>query len=332
MIGRMVRAIAERRSEDDAIVEPWARRRPGPVTSHPFFSAPLSHLSLELAGFHHAACLRWAGAMAAAAAETAPIPRRLLHDYGYRLGRAGRWTALIDIDDRGGFVLTPFDAWPHQGRYTGVTREPDGRTGRGLTVPAADVLHVQLASPPIPYGSSVASIMLELERGVAQDAAIPAGRYITLSDQLITAGSKAWETGRGIFEKNIARGGFQALPPGFGNNQSAALGKTGPAPDEGAVALRAQIREDVEASFGIVGLLSPEAATDVQELWRVAVTSTFEPLLAMLEDEVTAKLEMPVQFDRSGWNTATFDARARAVQRFVASGFERDEALRLAGL
>ncbi len=297
---------------------PWARPRPKPETDGPGGRSflPAAEPAITQLGFVASACGLYAS-MLAAAAPGAPLTARLLQDCGWRLGLRGQWTAVIEVGPDGNLVLTPFDAWPSEGFWNGTTREKDGRTPRSLIVPADAVFHVALPAPPLGPLSSTASIAYELERGMAREAALPVGRLIGMAPELAAAAKSARDEMASTFLGSIETASVGVMPPGFSASQNDS-GKVGPDPSDGAIALRDQMRADVEGHFGIVGLLSRMDAGAVQELWRVATVRTFGPIADLIEAEAADKLGEPVTLRRDRWVAAPHSEVARAMAQRAA--------------
>ena len=310
---------------------PWARPREisgtQNVTGDGGFVQSLPP-TVDQAGFVMAACNLYGSTLAAATPAAGPLTGRLLYDCGYRLGRYGKWTAVIEIDGAGDVVLTPFSAWPRAGVWTGYTRECDGRDNRALTVPGAAVFHVELPSPPLAPLASTAAILQELERAMAQEAIMPVLKYVKMGSAPVSIRPEQLdELSRGLAER-YNDGGFAVLPA-----YAEEGGSVQPDPSEGALALRTQMRTDVEALFGVVGLLSEGDGASAQAHWRVAMVRTFGPLANMIEAEAAAKLAGPVTLNRNTWFAAAHGdrarlivARANGIARLVNAGMSIDDA------
>ena len=81
-----------------------------------------------------------------------------------------------------------------------------------------------------------------------------------------------------------------------------------------------------------VSLVTDADGTSQREAWRRFVMGAVEPLLAMVAEEVEAKLETRVSFDLGGLWAHDLQGRATAFQKLVAGGVAVNEALMTSGL
>ena len=304
----------------------------GPASAEPappYWTAQATPPVADLAGIVLAACSLWSSTIATAAPAAGPLTARLLADCGYRLARRGRWTAVIEIDGDGDPVLTPFDAWPNNGVWTGATRENDGRQSRALQVPSAAVVNVQLPAPPINPLSSTYEILRELESGFVGDvrAGLAGRAVITMDDPAVGMTAEQHDALARDLEDRYAgarNAGRVPVLPAYA--KPAQMG--GGSADDYRIPLREQLFTEAEAQFGITGLLRPGAdGASAHAHWRLAVVRTFTPIANLIEAEASAKLETEIRLDRSAWFAAAHGdrarlivARANATSRLVTAG------------
>lgn len=284
-------------------------------------------------GFALAAYRIYADALAAVAPESGTLTAELLSDCGWYVARRGEWLAFIELDEDGSVVLTPCDGWASRGTWTISTRERDGRDSRHLRVPADRVFRVALERRPLDYMSSTSSIVGALDANLAREAIIPPSRLIATTGDL---GMLQTVDQRSEITRGVASGGVAVLPHGIAGTGN--IMRSGAQPSREALELRAQTRIDVEAMFGIVGLLSHDNE-QVALPWQVAVMRTFRPLALRVDTEHRDKIggSAGLQLDRWDLHTAAERSRgamqrATAVQRLVAAGMSVEDARAATGL
>ena len=271
-----------------------------------------AHPSAEFAGVVVAAVGVWSSALAAAAPDAGPLTPYALADCGRRLASRGEWSALVEIGDDGELILTPFDATPRFGVWTGQTRERDGIRPRAVQAPADMVFHVELAARPLPFGASTRDILTAIEGSLAGDLRSGLrGRAVLTMDRALAA------TGSGVRDqitKSLQDGYTDAegagkvpvLPPGV--EPASMGGELDWIPQQ-----REQLFGEVEALFGIPGLLRPSDGQAAHAAWRLATVRTFTPLARQIEDEARAKLDEPYTLNRDAWFAASHSERARLI-------------------
>ena len=287
----------------------------GPDRGRPLTTPPANQIAFALATTRI-----YSAALGMAGLPGTPLDPRTMSDVGYSLARRGRYTGLIEVTDAGAVVLTEFHGWPTEGRWSGLTRERAGRSSRNVDAPDEAIVEFTLPNgAPISALSSSAEIGLELERGMASEASMPAGRAIAL-EFLPNATVTPEQTSE--WRHHLETGGIHMIA----GAKTADLKRYTPDPSEGALALRDQIRTDYEAMAGLLGLLSEGDSTAKRELWRLAVISTFEPIALLIETEAAAKLDRPYTLNRELWTRRDLETsrsltqRATAVQRLVNAG------------
>ena len=148
----------------------------GPDRGRPLTTPPANQIAFALATTRI-----YSAALGMAGLPGTPLDPRTMSDVGYSLARRGRYTGLIEVTDAGAVVLTEFHGWPTEGRWSGLTRERAGRSSRNVDAPDEAIVEFTLPNgAPISALSSSAEIGLELERGMASEASMPAGRAIAL--------------------------------------------------------------------------------------------------------------------------------------------------------
>ena len=267
-------------------------------------------------GFILAACQLYGATLAAAAPDDGePLDAVTLYDMGFRLGWRGRWSGLIEVARDGDVILTPFDGTPTNGVWVGVTRERDGHTPRTVRAPAAAVFEVALPVPPVAAGTSTNDLLTALETALCSDAERAlSGRAVLVMDRGMAALgadaratiTKSLQDGYGDATK---RGDVPVLPPGV---SPATMGGTEAAGR--MVDARNQVFTEVEAQYGVTGLLRPASdGASAHAHWRLAVVKTFAPMAKLIEAEAVRKLAERVTLDRSAWFAAAHGDRARLI-------------------
>ena len=107
-----------------------------------------------------------------------------------------------------------------------------------------------------------------------------------------------------------------------------------PNPTSGHVELRNQASQDLLAAVGIPPVLF-DAAGDgsaMREAYRQLTFTLLEPWGRLVSDELTRKLEMPINLDFARLHGADLATRGRALKQLTESGVPLDEALNIVGL
>ena len=279
------------------------------------------------------------GQVLAGAAPDGALDTYICYAIGRSLGLRGRFTGLIEVGPDGELSVTPMDAWLNNGRWTGTTRPRDGDTGRTVTAPDAAVFHVRFpdGQAPVSRVNPLGELAAGLDGAMIDETEVPALRVIGLNPTAVAVtGTQRGDVDKSI-EKATADGKRHATV--VAEIEQSRFGTLQPDPSSAAVQLRAQVRDDVAAAFGVIGLLSEAQDASAHGDWRVATTRTFEPLARLVEDEAARKLDAPVRFHRPAFIAAPHSEiaraiaqRATAVQRLVAAGMEIDRAVALVGL
>ena len=249
----------------------------------PMFSqdaAGMTDSSAATAGQFVRAAANLFGSVLAAAAPGGVVTPALALVMGHRLTTRGRFTGLVEVGADGQFTIEPMDAWVNRGRWTGSTVPLDGDTGRSVVAPDDAVVNVRWPDAPVSRRGDFATIIEELDGAMLADAKTPVQWLLPLSFEHLNTGS----TGRAMINEQLAAlQGVLAVPTGVDVGKATQIG---PSPSEGALKLREQLRTDVEAAFGIIGLLSETEGVGIHGHWRVATVRTFEPLAVAIESEL----------------------------------------------
>ena len=270
----------------------------------------------------------------ATAAPGGAVTPAVAYQVGRNLALTGRFTGLVEVDADGGYAIEPMDAWLHSGTWHGTTRPLDGDdNSRSVVAPDDAVVNVRWPDAPVSRRTSLSDIIEQLEGALLADCKTPSQWLLPLSLDHLNVGVK----GREQLNTDLSDlEGVRTVPTGVQAQQATHIG---PSPEDGALKLRAQLRTDVEAAFGLIGLLSETDGVAIHGHWRVATVRTFEPLARLVEAELTRKVPGASRFNRAAWVAAPHSEVARAtaqravaVQRLVAAGMDLDRAVRLAGM
>ena len=281
-----------------------------------------------------------------------PTVRALL---ARNLIRRGEDVHLIDVD--GGMIrLMPVGSWDVRGGmpesqwwYRVDTYGPsDNRTD---VVPSGMVLHtryaVDSARPwyglgPLQWASSTGTLAANLETRLGEEAGGPVGHVIPYptgpddpdeDDDPLTMLRKdlAAAKGRTILTETTAAGlgeGRMTAPQSDWKPQ-----RFGASPPDSLPSLRTQAAESVLSACGVpVSLVTDADGTSQREAWRRFIMGSVEPLLAIVSQEVEAKLEIRVSFDLSALWAHDLAGRASSFKAMVTAGMALDRAAALSGL
>lgn len=243
------------------------------------------------------------GAVLSAAAPGGAVDPAIAFDMGRALGTRGWWTGLIVIDDDGEPGLVPADLWINAGHWTGTTRPLSGDIGNSVAAPDAAVVNVRFpdGQPPLARLNPVHDMGARLEGSLIAEAETPVANLIGTGATMLNTPAKARKEISDSLTEGVEGGKRVMVTPT--DVEQARVGKIHPDPSETAVALRSQIRTDVEAAYGVNGLLSDTegSSTALSGIWRVAVVRAFDPLANLVELEVARKIDAGIRFDRTKW-------------------------------
>ena len=254
-------------------------------------------------------------------------------------GELRLWPAA-DYDVHGAF--NP-DGWLYRLNLAGpsllTTRDP---------VPAAGVVHLMYARDPqrpwrgvgpLASASSTGTLAANLETRLSEEAGGPVGHLLPIpqdgggdDDPLMTL--KA--------DLRAARGRpllVETTQAGFGEGRANAPSsdwtarRFGANPPQTLPTLRDGAAMSVLDACGVPRALAESAdGTAAREGWRRFIMGSVEPLLRIVGQELSTKLETAVSFDLAGLWAHDLQGRASAFQRLVAGGVPVQEALATSGL
>ena len=259
------------------------------------------------------------------------------------------------IAEGGAVRLQPAGSWD----VRGGSRESDwwyrvdefGPSGN-LTrlVPSASVVHVRYATDaarpwfgvgPLGWARATGALAAALESRLAEESAGPVGHVLAIpadggdggdDDPLASLKADlAGARGRTILAETVGAAwgeGRAAAPQGdwtprrFGANPPATL-----------PSLRTDAALSVLAACQVPGALFDHSdGTAQREAWRRWAMGPLAGLAAIVEAELSAKLDQPVRLDFSDLWARDLQGRAAAFQKLVAGGVAVNEALVTAGL
>ena len=217
-------------------------------------------------------------------------------------------------------------------------------------VPGASMLHVRYsvdpARPwfgqgPLHWAHRTGTLAGMLETRLGEEAGGPVGHVLPVpadggdgGDEDPLASFKAdlaGAKGRTILAETTTAGwgeGRQAAPQTDYRPQ-----RFGAAVPDSSVTLRSQAAESVLSACGVpVSLVTDADGTSQREAWRRFVMGSVEPLLALVGEEVAAKLDMRVSFDLSRLWAHDLAGRAASFKAMVTAGMALDRAAALSGL
>ena len=298
-------------------------------------------------------------AFASAQVEGAPwlqqaVSPRFLAQVGRDLIRAGDSLHVIDVAAGGAVTLIPCSAWHFEGGG-----HPDSWTVRATYygpsssvtryLPYAGVIFLPWGSTPgqpyvgvgpLGWAHTTARLQSEAERSLADEMAGPLAQLIAIPQD---GGDEGADDNLALLKADIrtARGRallLETVSSGWGEGRSAApsrdwqSNRLGPQPPESMATIRKDTFSAVLAACGTPpSLFLDSDGTSQREGLRRWHMGTVRPLARLLEAELTAKLETPVnlKFDHYPLDLA---GRAQSFQKLVAGGVAVNEALITAGL
>ena len=303
-----------------------------------------------------------------AASETAGIVARPLIDYdspetkftdthtGRVVESAHVRAILFAIEVEGGAVmLRPAGSWDVRGPwresewwYRVDLFGPSGNITRFL--PAASVVHFRYAVDParpwygispLGWARSTGTLAANLETRLGEETGAPVGHVLAVPQdggdggdedplaqfKAVLAGAK----GRTVVAETTAAGwgeGKMAAP-----QADYKAHRFGAAPPDSLPSLRSDAALSVLSACGVpVSLATDADGTSQREAWRRFVMGAVEPLLAIVGQEVAAKLETGVTFDLSSLWAHDLAGRAAAFKSFVGNGATFESAAAECGL
>ena len=347
---------------------PWSKREPEKRESVPFTDAVVAALTAQASGASvgnanaiaavEAAVALYSRAFAAATVTPAPAAALLTPPFrallARNLVRRGEDVHQIMVE-RGMVRLQPIGSWDVRGgpneRDWWYRCDRFGPSGN-LTelVPAAAVLHVRYAVDsarpwyglgPLQWARSTGTLAANLETRLGEEAGGPVGHVLSVpqdggdgedDDPLkMFKADLAGAKGRTILTETTAAGwgeGKMAAPQSDYKPQ-----RFGASPPDTLPSLRSQAAESVLSACGVpVSLVTDADGTSQREAWRRFVMGSVEPLLAIVGQEVAAKLETRVSFDLSALWAHDLAGRASSFKAMVTAGMALDRAAALSGL
>ena len=198
-----------------------------------------------------------------------------------------------------------------------------------------------LGVSPLQWASRTGTLAAALEMRLGEEAGGPVGHVLPVpqdggdgedDDPLVSFKSDmAAAKGRTLLAETTAAGwgeGRAAAPQADYKPQ-----RFGASPPASLPSLRSQAAESVLSACGVpVSLVTDADGTSQREAWRRFVMGSVEPLLAIVAEEVEAKLEIRASFDLSSLWAHDLAGRASSFKAMIAGGMALDRAAALSGL
>ena len=273
---------------------------------------------------------------------------RTLSMIGRALIRSGEVVFRLSVRD-GRVALEPAASWdvsggpdPRSWTYQLHLAGPDGQTS--LSAPADGVIHVRYQSDPeqpwigvSPLGSAALAGKLSAETitALADEASGPRGHLLPLpvagDDPTVASlkGDLKNLKGRVALVESVRTMAAGAASP-RGDWQTTRFGAN---PPDALVNLAELASREVYAACGCPAVLFAESGdgTSRREAYRQWAHTTLQPMVRIVEEELTAKLETSVVLNLDNLFAADVASRARAYQSLTGAGMDAGTAAKLAG-
>ena len=312
---------------------------------------PAEIAALETAASLYAACFAAATLTPAIPALTPAVRGLLARD----CIRRGESVHQIRIE-AGGLRLQPIGSWDVRGgpdeRSWYYRIDEFGPSGN-LThfVPSPAVIHCRYAIDPsrpwlglgpLQWARSTGALAANLETRLSEEAGGPVGHLLPIPQD---GGDGEEETDplAGL-KKDLASGKgrtmlIETVAAAWGDGRAAAPmedwkpRRFGANPPVTLSTLRTDAALAVLAACGVpAALVTDSDGTAQRESWRRFAMGPLAGLAAIIEAELSAKLDTLVKFDFAVLWAHDLAGRAAAFQKFIAGGLDVDKALALSGL
>ena len=260
------------------------------------------------------------------------------------IGRTGRLLPVATYSVIGG--VDP-DTW----RYTIRQQRPNGEDPLDLdslparNVPATGMVHVRympsfeapwIGVSPLRRAGVTADTLAEIEISMKYDSSLPTGGLIPQPDgaspQAINQAQTALTTGKG----GIAL--IETTAAGFGQGKEAApkgdwdQKRFGPNIPASSIEAREKAGEFLMDAMGVPSSLHRSNGGALRESNRHFLTGTVKALAALIEEELSEKLERPIRLYFPQAFESDMVARGRTLKSLVDTGSPPREAGKLIGL
>lgn len=294
--------------------------------------------------------VRYMGAALAMATVDPPLPvitPSVLFGIGRSLMCTGESAWLIEVDDE--LRLTEATVKKVRGGHRTDTwrlaLEID--TPNGLMteeVPALSAVHVRInpavgrpwtGQSPLALAGYSGSMLANIDTRLRDEANTPVGSFLSLpdgvsSDVVQGVASDYRKSKGGLVTIERSAGGWHANPNGVG---TANLVRFGPNIPATSLQAHKEAATEVLGVMGIPGILMHGGGgSEMREAYRQFLTMGVQPLGAVVQQELSHKLDMPIGLNFSRLAAADTANRARAMASMVAAGMPMDQAQELADL
>ena len=268
--------------------------------------------------------------------------------------RRGEGIHVIELR-RGVVDFLPAGSWDVRGRWDEASWfyrvdlfGPSGNISR--IVKSGGVLHFRYAVDParpwhgigpLGWARESAALKANLEKRLSEEAGGPVAHVLPIpqdggdgEDDDPLAGLKAdlaSAKGKTILTETTAAGWGEGMSGAPRSDWKPS--RLGAHPPDVLRGLRSEAGQAVLSACGVPVSLALDAdGTGQREAWRRFVMGAVEPLLELVGEELSAKLETSVSFDLTNLWAHDLQGRAAAFQKLVAGGMALNEAVAASGI
>ena len=255
----------------------------------------------------------------------------------------------------GQVTLSPAGSWDVRGGwreqswwYRLDTFGPSGNESH--FVPAASVVHARyavdpsrpwLGISPLGWARATGTLAANLEQRLGEEAGGTVAHLLPIPQD---GGNGSSDDPLAGLKKDIrsSKGGtvlVETTSAGWGEGKMSApnkdwqLSRIGANPPETLPMLRRDVFEAVLGACGVsVSLFTDADGTSQREAFRRFLTTAVVPLADLIGQELSAKLETPVEMNFEGLSAHDLVGRAAAFANLVGAGVDKSEAMKVAGL
>ena len=280
-------------------------------------------------------------ARALSTAEIAPahqaVTRSLLYRVGIDLVLAGQSTWVIEVVNgrvvlERGRIVEALGASAATARYRIEQTAPDGSTIEGV-YPPDELVMLSWETGRSPIDSEAGRALAALETAMKREAALSHGQFMVIpqagesdTQQAVTAGLAAMAGKTGVLDVDLSQWQDSSMGRAFAFQR---LGFSYPA---GTDMVYGRLCEEVSRACGIPpALVGRSDGSALREGFRLLLHTLIAPLGQRIVEELSAKLDAPLEVDFAQLHAADVTGRARAFKGLIESGLSEAQAAQIVG-